>query len=454
MGVFGTQLEDGTISLAKLDAALQALQVPSPFKNGTGTNSVFGPGASDTTFPDGFAQGTGTAAVLGPHSFAQGTGVQAGYTCFSQGYAYAGHSGTTGFAYASFTQGAGVRAEGDYCFAQGAFYIDLQGDRVFGQGKAIYQTNTLARDVFIQGSSITLSGDVRASFVQGKNITSANRVTYGFMQGIRLTWGPNVSRIFMQGDYLQCYSNQCFIQGGRAGLGNRIYANCDNSFAQGVSIYFDAGSKQCFGQGNNLGIDGETNFAQGQGIGITGNVNFGQGMSNNITGSYSFTQGRTCYVTGDRSFARGRSVNVPRDDQTGWGSNRFLGSPFQAQAQKNWIVKHVETTDATQTTLLPFDLQEDQGYDIHINLIARNTDTDDEVASFVLSQAVAYRNTGGAAVLVGSPVALTRLDSGGGASSWLADLVQSGNDVLLRVTGDALDKVEWCCDFKFVEVRG
>jgi hypothetical protein len=88
------------------------------------------------------------------------------------------------------------------------------------------------------------------------------------------------------------------------------------------------------------------------------------------------------------------------------------------------------------------------------NIAARNTTTNTEVASFIINQAIAYRDTAGAAVLVGSPVPLTRLDSGGGATSWLADLASSGNNILLRVTGDSTDTVEWCADLEFVEVAG
>jgi hypothetical protein len=114
----------------------------------------------------------------------------------------------------------------------------------------------------------------------------------------------------------------------------------------------------------------------------------------------------------------------------------------------------METTDNVQTTFITLDLVEDKSYSIKINMSVWNTTTANEGASFILTQAFAYRSTGGSAVLVGSPVSLTRLDSGGGSVNLLADLVSSGNDLLLRVTGETGETYEWCCNFDFVEVSG
>ena len=117
------------------------------FASGTGTNSVFGPGATDPTFANCFVEGTGTS-VTGKDSFSQGIDLASGDSCFSQGYGYGAFNGATG--YGSFAQGIGVRVAGDYCFAQGAWYIDVQGDRVFAQGAEIYQTSSgVAYDLFL-----------------------------------------------------------------------------------------------------------------------------------------------------------------------------------------------------------------------------------------------------------------------------------------------------------------
>jgi hypothetical protein len=186
--------------------------------------------------------------------------------------------------------------------------------------------------------------------------------------------------------------------------------------------------------------------------------NFIQGVYNTI-GVVSTLAPTTCFLQGrdntissaiDRAFGQGRFVKITRDDQKTWGSNRgVLGA-----AQTSKIVKHVQTTTASQITLLTFDLEEDKTYSIKINIAARNTTTTTEGASFILAQAVAYRDTAGSAVLVGSPVALTRADTGGGSVNLLADLASSGNNLLLRVTGEAGQTYEWCADFEFVEVAG
>lgn len=138
-----------------------------------------------------------------------------------------------------------------------------------------------------------------------------------------------------------------------------------------------------------------------------------------------------------------------QSDQKVWGSNRT--TPVGG-AQTNHIIKYLETTDSTTDNLAVVTTETDKSYAISCLVIARNTITAAETASFSLSQATVY-NDAGTSVLVGTPT-FTSDDSGGGASGWTVEIDVSGADFRIRVTGDASDTVEWCCDLQFVEVAG
>jgi hypothetical protein len=465
--------------------------------------------SSDNTFIQGY-----NCDALGGNSystFVQGLNSRAGYSGFAQGKNVQNYG-----SYVCFASGGGISiaVPGTYdsagVFAQGYGHTLERCYSVFAQGYDNSATTSnpffQIRESSIQGKDNTIyaTSDINGIFIQGK--TNTVNSSHSFAQGESNTIDKLSLRCFIQGrgNDVGIYnisgspspngSENSFIQG----YNNRVFRDSPQTFVQGLDN--SIGGYTGFGQGRNNFLYGYACFVQGGGnyagnsadpayISVQGGLNtvsgrvgatFVQGAGNNVYGGASgpldfhsnFIQGvyntigvvstlapTTCFLQGrdntissaiDRAFGQGRFVKITRDDQKTWGSNRgVLGA-----AQTSKIVKHVQTTTASQITLLTFDLEEDKTYSIKINIAARNTTTTTEGASFILAQAVAYRDTAGSAVLVGSPVALTRADTGGGSVNLLADLASSGNNLLLRVTGEAGQTYEWCADFEFVEVAG
>jgi hypothetical protein len=348
-------------------------------------------------------------------------------------------------------QGKGNSSAKNHTFVQGESNT-ISSSHSFAQG----QSNTINRPYsFAQGKDILIDGygalaGYTATFAQGRGHTI--RGDYGvFVQGYDNTVETSTALTFTQGsnNTMATNANACFAQG----FGNYVTSNA--SFAQGTNNYVKTANWPGFAQGFSCNVTGDFSFAQGMNVTVSGSSSFAQGGSNSgpnttVLGDVSFAQGLFTRAEGDRSFAQGLRATARRDDQKTWGSNR--GS--SGAAQKSRIVKYLNTANATPVNIVTLDLEEDKSYSLRILLIARNTTTNGETASFTLSQATTYRDTAGAAVLVSSPVALTGENSGGGAASWSARLLSSGNNVLLEVTGDGTDSVQWCADFEFVEVAG
>jgi len=376
-------------------------------------------------------------------------------------------------------------------------YNFLHGfQNVVGNGGSSYnalfgKTNTIngaAKYNLISGLSNTVSDD--HSLVVGKNnVVTADAVSYpslgynvaigygntitgdlvgAFQARWNLAWGyqnqPHGIGCMAWGWNNYAQNNYSWAIGG----GNKVYPVAGDtwgsySFAFGYvntsygSYNFTFGAKHSIAgaSGNNhniaFGYDNRTVNTS-----YTHTYNFLVGLNNDVgtTGASSFNLvvGNTNVISvGTSSAIIGSYCGTARSQQFILGSNR-TGSV--GAAQNSVITRYIQTTSAAQTTLITLDLEEDKAYSIRANIVVRNTTTNSECASYVLDQAIAYRDTAGAAVLIGSPVALTGSNTGGGSTAWSVDLAASGNDILLRVTGDGSDTLEWCGTLEFVEVAG
>lgn len=385
---------------------------------------------------------------------------------------------------------------------------------VQGYGNVWPEMSTPATSLLVQGKNNEVGGplvgtryDTHATLVQGADNTVANLGSYWYtlVQGANNTVNGGYS--FCQGSYntLTASWGAAFVQGYGSTVGNYSFAqgyvcsaSSDQNFVAGYS---------CTGQGYNVFIQGKNisitentgvfgnNLVQGanmtvatstlpltewiiQGEGhlfpatIAGSNTILQGSTHDLTGitvalsssliqgsshtltdsamANAFVQGTLHSVSGTRSFAQGMWCSVSRDDQRTWGSNRgVLGA-----AQFSKIVKWAETTNATTTTVVTLDLAEDKSYFIDVRAVARNTTTDGENARFDYA-GLCYRNTLGAAVLNGgNATLLPTAGDGAGDADWELVITQSTNDILVQVTGDALDTVEWLVVVEFGEVLG
>lgn len=413
-----------------------------------------------TTHEDSFTQGSGNSltAAFGARSFAQGASHTVNSAnCFAQGASHTVGSSTeaeanafaSGYAMdvldeggqAGFAQGQECRMRASGGFAQGQDANVNGGQAVFAQGVSvtcdIYATGGTPyggiRGVFAQGYNINFSAynedEIRGAFIQGSDCFL---YSYEYQAD-----GSGALGTFVQGYACISWGRAEFIQGNGAtsgGFGSLSFAN----FAQGESVSVFEGSSANFLQGLDS-VAGDSQSVVGT---------FSQGSDCSTDGNYSFAQGRRSRAHGARSFARGQSATSYRDDQISWGSNR-VGEP--ARAQSAWINKHIQTTDATPTNIITLDLSQDYAYKLTAHIIARNTTTNGENSNFVIRDLLAYRDTAGAAVLVGSPVALTEVQTGTDTIS--ARILSSGNNLLLEVTGNT-DTYEWLAQLEWLEVRG
>lgn len=363
----------------------------------------------------------------------------------------------------SFSQGRGndIYANNQYSFTQGRDNkIGPYAPSSFAQGQGNIVGNN-ADFSLAQGNLNTVTAGAQHCFAQGRSNTIYGSSGYSFVQG-------HLNRVYATSPY-------CFAQGRYNDIGdtafcgfaqgylNTINSNADYCLVQGQNNVIGSARNQAFAQGRDNEIKGTDTFAQGFSNYVYGNECFIQGNDNSI-GTYSnqsFAQGNSCDIAASspRSFVQGNLAQSIRADQKTWGSNRatLLGG-----AQFSKIIKHLTTTVRTIATVLTFPLEEDKAYAIRLIMVGRNTDVDDEVATFILAQATAYRDSGGAAVLVGDPVSLTKQvagpDPGPDNAAFVATLVTSTNDLLVRVTpdpGEAVDDdYQWTLCFEFAEVEG
>lgn len=106
----------------------------------------------------------------------------------------------------------------------------------------------------------------------------------------------------------------------------------------------------------------------------------------------------------------------------------------------------VQTTDATTTTLLSYNLPDASITQVRSVVVARRPSNGDSAAYSAIASF--KRHAAGATALVGSVTALATHEDAG-AAGWLATMDVTGNTFRVRVAGQASATIEW---FAYVEV--
>lgn len=106
----------------------------------------------------------------------------------------------------------------------------------------------------------------------------------------------------------------------------------------------------------------------------------------------------------------------------------------------------VQTTDATETSIDSFTLDDEETYVIRINVVGTKSDGSDRCG--VIKTAVVYRDGGGSATIEGSITAMIEEFSDG---LWDVDITVSGNDMRASVTGVAATTINWVCSMQILE---
>lgn len=102
-------------------------------------------------------------------------------------------------------------------------------------------------------------------------------------------------------------------------------------------------------------------------------------------------------------------------------------------------INTVSTTDATVTTIATIPIADDSVNILDVRCLARRTSVAEEAAGYV-RRAIIFRQAAGVATLLGSQdPQLTREDD----NQWDFNIVVSGNNALLQVTGRATRNIDW-----------
>jgi len=126
----------------------------------------------------------------------------------------------------------------------------------------------------------------------------------------------------------------------------------------------------------------------------------------------------------------------------------YDGSEVVVVGGTAWQVRpdtSVQTTNATQTTIDSFTLDDEETYMVQINVVGTKLDGSERCG--VIKQAVLYRDGGGATLQGNVTLTLEEYSD----SNWDVNITVSGNDVKASVKGLAATTVNWKCSMQFIE---
>jgi hypothetical protein len=99
----------------------------------------------------------------------------------------------------------------------------------------------------------------------------------------------------------------------------------------------------------------------------------------------------------------------------------------------------VQTTDATQTNVLTYALLDASVYSITAYVTARDSSGNCKM----FHRAICAKRSGGGATLVGNVMSLVADQGEAASTAWACTVDVSGNDVRVRVTGQAATTIDW-----------
>lgn len=332
------------------------------------------------------------------------------------------------------------------------------------------------------GNIVVVSGGSRAG-LRGYNATNGRNQNYNTFlgQGDSYIYSSARENILIGGQGCQLgdlnnatahmYKNVVIghgNRGGHAGSGEQKYMVIigANNNITALSTYLYGGIT--IGKGNYVY---NTSFAYmpiaiGQGNGATGEANIAMGYGcrtyRTAAATYGFFKGNLaigfkCYSSPATDVPWRGTIAQGVGTRCWVGGHRAFSADTNNTSTKpnqaGWVTTQIETTDATQTTVLTFPTEADKAYSVWGFAVARRTDVNGFNAVFGLTNTLVYRDAAGAPVLVGAPKAWT-LDSNQGAPAWGIDVTIVANDIVVRVTGTAAQTIEWLAETHILEVRG
>lgn len=177
------------------------------------------------------------------------------------------------------------------------------------------------------------------------------------------------------------------------------------------------------------------------------------GRDNTIStaGTYgAITGGRLNQVTAQYARAGGYQAVARHTGGDSWSEGAFATA---GDSQISTVVRKVQTTNATATSMTTVVLPDDSTFLFDIDIVARRTDADNESAAYNLKGCI-DRNSGVATTaLVGS---VTKTVIAEDTAAWDVAVIAntSSGGLQVQVTGEASKTIRWVAKIEIVEVTG
>ena len=274
----------------------------------------------------------------------------------------------------------------------------------------------------------------------GTDLVSENVVIGSRITAFHYSDGPSRGNVVI-GSFAYVYDNTV----GNVCLGHRPNIYTYGSYTRGNIVMGDG--CRVNGQGNQaLGV-GSSAFRPGtlSPTNSRGNFVAGFGCESIPTGDVPWRStiaqgcGAKVFLKGHRAFSADSQIDNAGADAV--------------PNQGGFVIPKIETTDATQTTLMIFPTAPDKAYAIWGWVVARRTDVDGENEVFRVDTQLVFRNATGGPTLVGDPVSWTS-DANQGTPGLAVDFSISTNDIVARVTGVVAKTFEWIGWIQVLEIRG
>jgi len=390
---------------AQGDTGIQGLQGDTGIVGSQGATGVGGGGGGSGFFTDG----TGTNAAVGKGTIAPLAGGEN-----------------------AVAQGNDSFANGDNSFASG-YRVEVSGNYSAGFGGYM----------FVTGNRSLAVGHV--NYLYGDNSLVVGNINYLYNQDSSAIIGNNN---YIGPNY---YGNANFTLGsfnsitggaGGYGAGGNIAVGVSNSISYGYYSVAMGNSNQITGAAGTVGnfnvVFGDDNDALSSTHGFIAGGNL-SAIDNNVGLSGTDTS-RECFI-------HGTGVRIGRDYQKSWGSN-------QQNAFNSKIVRYIQTTDATLTTVRTINIQNGRAYSFRIQAVCRQPGLGgiNNAASWDIPGILVYGDNIDPRVVVGGGSTAPN-NSAGAASACRISVASDGAlNILVQVTGVAATDYRWCLTLEFTEV--
>lgn len=144
--------------------------------------------------------------------------------------------------------------------------------------------------------------------------------------------------------------------------------------------------------------------------------------------------------TNTNSFSAGNRLIATNSGNTALEDTSLIVSEIHTKKQN---IK--TTTNATQTTISTISTASDMTYLLQTSIIANGSSTS-EAAGFIINAVI--RNDSDTLTLVETDF----LEIKDMSLSWTADIVVSGTDILIRITGEAAKSINWSASYSTISV--